>query len=122
MKDAYKPRENLDIAYNDEYNEFSCCWIEIIHQNNPNILVRTYYRHPRKNASNAFLEKLKENVHKPGNNNKTKIVSKDFNFDLLKYDFNNLTNDFLSIIYSNVFQPCILQLTTITSNNRRQVF
>ena len=40
MKDAYKPRENLDIAYNDKYNEFSCCWIEIINQNNPNILVR----------------------------------------------------------------------------------
>ena len=56
----YKPRKDLDIAYNDEYNEFQCCWIEIINQNNPNILVGTYYGHPKKN-SNVFIEKLKEN-------------------------------------------------------------
>ena len=114
----YKPRKDLDIAYNDEYNEFQCCWIEIINQNNPNILVGTYYRHPKKNSNNVFLEKLKENLHKLGNNNKITIVARDFNFDLLKYDYNNLTNDFLSIMYSNFFQPCILEPTRITSNNR----
>ena len=40
------------------------------------------------------------------------------NFDLLKYDFNNLSDDFLSIMYSNFFQHCILEPTRITSNNR----
>ena len=114
----YKPRKDLDIAYNDEYKEFQYCWIEIINQNNPNILVGTYYRHPKKNSSNVFLEKLKENLNKLGNNNKITIVAGDFNFDLLKYDYNNLTNDFLSIMYSNFFQPCILEPTRITSNNR----
>ena len=61
---------------------------------------------------------MKENLHKLGNNNKITIVAGDFNFDLLKYDYNNLTNDFLSIMYSNFFQPCILEPTRITSNNR----
>ena len=31
----YKPRKDLDIAYNDEYDEFQCCWVEVIIQNNP---------------------------------------------------------------------------------------
>ena len=44
----YKPRKDLDIAYNEEYNEFQCCWIKIINQNNPNIFVGTYYRYPKK--------------------------------------------------------------------------
>ena len=30
----YKPRKDLDIPCNYEYNEFQCCWIEIINQNN----------------------------------------------------------------------------------------
>ena len=42
---------------------------------------------------------MKENLHKIGNNNKITIEAGDFNFDLLKYDYNNLTNDFLSIMY-----------------------
>ena len=42
----------------------------------------------------------------------------DCNFDILKYDYNNLINDFLSIIYSNFIQPCILEPTGITLNNR----
>ena len=57
-------------------------------------------------------------MHKLGNSIKITIVAGDFNFDLLKYDYNNLTNDFLSIMYSNFFQPCILEPTRITSNNR----
>ena len=40
------------------------------------------------------------------------------NFDILKYDYNNLINDFLSIIYSKFIQPCILEPTRITLNNR----
>ena len=89
----------LEFAYNDEYNEFQCCWIEIINQNNPNTLGGTYYRHPKKNSNNVFLEKLEENLNNLGNNNKITIVAGDFNFDLLKYDYNNLNNDFLSIMY-----------------------
>ena len=73
----YKPRKGLDIAYNDEYKEFQYCWIEVINQSNPNILVGTYYRHPKKNSNNVFLEKLKEKLHKLGNNNKITIVAAD---------------------------------------------
>ena len=61
---------------------------------------------------------MKENLHKPGGNNKITVVAGDTNFDLLKYDYNNLTNYFLSMMYSNFFQPCILEPTRITSNNR----
>ena len=46
------------------------------------------------------------------------IVARDFNFDLLKYGYNNIANDFLSTMYSNFFQLCILEPTRITSNYR----
>ena len=81
------------------------------------IIVGTYYRHPKKNSNNVFTEKLKENLHKLGNNNEITVVAGYFNFDLLEYDYNNLTNDLLSTMYSNFFQPCILGQTRITSNN-----
>ena len=61
---------------------------------------------------------MKENLHKLGNNNKIAIVARDFKFDLLKYDFNNLTRNFLIIMYSNFFQPSILEPSRVTSNNR----
>ena len=51
-------------------------------------MVGTYYRHPKKNSNNVFLEKLKENLHKLGNNNKIAIVAGDYNFDLLKNYYN----------------------------------
>lgn len=52
----YKPRADLDIAYYDD-NKFQCSFVLITNQANPNILVGTYYRHPKKNSDNIFLEK-----------------------------------------------------------------
>ena len=57
-------------------------------------------------------------MHKLGNSIKITIVAGDFNFDLLKYDYNNLTNDFLTIMCSNFFQLCMLEPTRITSSDR----
>ena len=49
----YKPRTDLDIAYYDD-NKFQCSLVEITNQANPNILVGTYYRHPKKNSDNPW--------------------------------------------------------------------
>ena len=46
------------------------------------------------------------------------IIAWDFNFDLLSYNYNNLTNYFLSVIYSTIFQPCTVEPTRANSNNR----
>ena len=71
----------------DEDKEFQCCWIEI-NQNRPNIVIGVYYRHPKKTSNNAFLEKLRDNLSKITNSRKTLIIAGDFNYDILKYEYN----------------------------------
>ena len=58
----FKPRKDLDISYFDENNEFESCWIEILHEKQPNILISVYYRHPKRSSSEIFLEKLNQNL------------------------------------------------------------
>ena len=41
-------RTDLDLSIIDKNNEFQSCWIEIINNLKPNILIGCYYRHPRK--------------------------------------------------------------------------
>ena len=71
----------------DEDKEFQCCWIEI-NQNRPNIVIGVYYRHPKKTSNNASLEKLRDNLSKITSSNKTVIIAGDFNYDILKYEYN----------------------------------
>ena len=114
----YKIRSDLNISYFDEDSEFQCFWIEILNDKKPNIIVGVYYRHPRKNSNNIYLDKLKETIEKVKSNNKTTVVAGDFNYDLLKYEYNKTANDFLNFMYSNFLQPCILESTRIASDNR----
>ena len=113
----FKTRKDLDILYLDEDNEFHCCWSKILNQNRPNIVIGVYYRHPKKTSNNAFLEKLRDNLSKITNSNKTVIIPEDFNY-ILKYEHNKYITDFLNIMYSNLLQPCITEPTRIVGNNR----
>ena len=111
----YKVRSGLTISYYDEDNEFQCYGIEILNDKKPNII---YYRYPKKSSNNIFLDKLKETLGKIKNNNKTTIITGDFNYDILKYYFNKTIANFLNLMYSNFLQPCILEPTRIVGNNR----
>ena len=55
---------DLDMRYFDKKNEFQSCWIEILHEKQPNILIGVYYRHPKKSSNEIFIEKLKKNLQK----------------------------------------------------------
>ena len=52
------------------------------------------------------------------NNNKTIVVTGDFNYDILKYEYNSIINDFINLMYSHFLQPFILEPTRIVNNNR----
>ena len=114
----YKVRSDLNISYCDEDNEFQGYWIEILNDKKPNIIIGVYYRHPKKTSNNIFLDKLKENLGKIKNKNKTTIITGDFNYDILKFEFNKTIANFLNLMYSNFLQPTILEPTRIVSNNR----
>ena len=109
----FKARKYLDIAYHDTDNEFQSTWIEILNGNKPNIITGVYYRHPKKNSNNIFLENLKTTLHSLRNNNNICLVACGFNYDILKYEYNPVINEFLNLIYSNFFQPCILEPTRV---------
>ena len=44
----FKSQNDLNLIFCDEYNKFHCCWIEILNEKNPNILLGVYYRHSKK--------------------------------------------------------------------------
>ena len=81
-------------------------------------IIGVYYRHPKKTSNNIFIDKLKENLGKIKNKNKTTIITGDFNYDILKFEFNKTIANFLNLMYSNFLQPTILEPTRIVSNNR----
>ena len=107
----YKIRKHLDNSYSSADNEFQCCWIEIINQNRSNILTGVYYRHPEKTSNNAFLEKLRVNLSKITNSSKTVIIAEDFNYDILKYEYNKYIIFLTAIWHSHSQLLAILQGT-----------
>ena len=92
----FKPRKDLDIAYHDTDIEFQSTWIEILNDNKANIGV--YYRYPKKNSYNIFLENLKTELHNLRSNNKIYLVAGDFSNDILKYEHIPVMNEFLNLI------------------------
>ena len=48
--------------------------------------------------------------------NKHIVITGDFNYDLLKHNDNKDVNDFITLMYENLCQPCISQPTRIVNN------
>ena len=65
IKDTFTPipRNDLDFKIPDQGCETECCWIELVNNPGPNILVGVFYRHPSRN-NNLFVEKLKVTLKK----------------------------------------------------------
>ena len=114
----FKPRKDLGISYFDENNEFQSCWIEILHEKEPNILIGVCYCHPKRSSNKIFLEKLNQNLQKIKNLNKHVLICGDFNYDLLRHEQIPNVNKFLNTMYSNFLQPCITQPTRALGKSR----
>lgn len=55
----FMERNDLNRKIAIEGNKFQSRWIEIVNDNNPNMKAGLFYRHPRKNFGDEFLENLK---------------------------------------------------------------
>ena len=73
---------------------------------------------PKKNSDGEFLKNLKDILNKVKNRNKHIVICSDFNYDLLKHEFNANINEFINIMSSSSLQPCITKPTQIVSYNR----
>ena len=112
----YKVRNDLKIYQSEKLESV---FIEIIKSNNRNIIVGCVYRHPSMEVNefnSLFLNTLSENLL--SEKNKEIVLLGDFNIDLLKYEKDHNTADFLDQMYSASLVPHITSPTRITSHSR----
>ena len=110
-------RNDLNTKSKEESHESERCWVEIIQDKEPNILLGVCYRHPTKKDTNFthLLIKTLQNIRKE---NKKIIVTGDFNFDFLQYDKNDEINYFLNSMLVNNLQPCSTEPSRIVDSCR----
>ena len=114
----FKSRRDLDHTDHDDENEFQSCWIEILNEKESNTITGVYYRHPKKTSNDLFNITLDGTIKKIKDNNKTKIICGDFNYNLLNHEYNNQIKHFIDTVHSHFFQPCITEPTRIVGRNK----
>ena len=94
-------------------NVFESVTIDIKVENKKNFVVACVYRTPGFEPEGfiEYIERLLQSV----NNNKSIYLCGDLNFDLLKRQNHQGTNDFLELLYSYGLFPTITKPTRITS-------
>ena len=119
VKDNFTPipRSDLEFKISDIGSECENCWIELVNNSGPNVLVGVFYKHPSRENS-LFLTKLKSTLSKINREKKKTIICGDFNLNLLNFEHDKHTGSFLSTMFQNNFQPCIMEPTRITNANK----
>ena len=108
---SYIPRQDLRM------NELESAFIEIMNPRKSN-LVGTIYKHPSMDLTDFNSNYLSNLLEKVSKEQKSIFLLGDFNINLLNYNVQNPTNDFLDSLASNSFLPYILLPTRITSHSK----
>ena len=86
-----------DLSFNSV--EAESCWIEILREHKPSIIVGCTYRHPSSNLD-YFISQL-ENLVSPLNQSKHQVfIQGDMNIDFLRVGTHSKTEDYLGMLYS----------------------
>ena len=119
VKDTFTPipRKDLEFNISKTGSETESCWIELVNNSGPNILVGVFYRHPS-SVNDDFIKKLKSTLKKASKEKKKIIICGDFNLNLLNFEYDKNVSTFLSTMFQNNFQPCIMEPTRITNTNK----
>ena len=108
----YKIRSNLKFV-NSKLTD--SLFVEVTVPKGKNIIIGVVYRAPRADLA-EFVKDFNEVIDKITKENKICYVMGDFNVNLMNYQTNNLTGEFLDIMYSNLLCPMINRPTRITSH------
>ena len=79
------PRTDLEFKISDAGSETENCWIELVNNSGPNVLVGVFYNHPSR-ENTLFLSKLKTTLKKINREKKKTIICGDFNLNLLNVE------------------------------------
>ena len=109
----YIPRKDLDQRIKNGNSATEMKWIEIV-EKGTNKIIGIINRHPNKieNDFNLALSKILCKIKKE---KKRVIIAGDFNYNLT-YTKNEKVNEFITLMYENLCQPCILKPTRIVEN------
>ena len=66
----------------------------------------------------VFINALSHIFQQTSKENKQIIITGDFNYNLLKFNDNNYVNNFITLVYENLCQPCISKPTQIVENQK----
>ena len=111
------PRKDLEFQIKDPGCETESCWIELVNEKGPNVVVGVIYRHPSK-INDIFLTNLKKTLKKVNKEKKKTVISGDFNLNLLNYENDKEVSSFLSTMLQHDLQPCITEPSRITNTNK----
>ena len=117
---AYTIRNDLNIKFQNKNSEFETNWVELIGLGNEKLVVGVVYRHP-KSKDIDFIKYLSNSLNILRKEKKKVIICGDFNYNLLAFDKNKETNDFLNLMISNWFTPQILGPTRITGHQKESL-
>ena len=112
---VYKPRKDLNIY---KTCELESTFTKIINPKKSNIILSVVYQHPAMDLNefnDKYVNKLLDNITKE---NKTTFLLGVFNIDLLKYDSQTSTYNFLDSFSSNMVLPYILHPTIVTDHSK----
>ena len=112
---SYKTRNDLKMY---KSNELESVFIEIINKKGKNTIVGCIYKHPKlaiDEFNNQFLSPMLEKV---SFENKEVYVMGSFNINLLNYESNRETGDFLNNLHSNSLVRYITLPTCITPRSK----
>ena len=118
IENTYKVSEKseLKIPYSSK-NKVEDLWVEIVNEIGEKHIVSVIYRHPKGNIK-IFTDHLEHSLSKIQNDKTIKhsILTGDYNIDLIKFESNDNTNEYLNTVIKNGFIPTILLPTRITSH------
>ena len=100
-----------DLSFNDESN--NCLSIETLLDNKVFIMT-VVYRSPSK-YNNTFLNKFEIIIDKIRHSGYNSIVSGDFNYNLINYQYHNDTETLYNIFTSSGYQTAVTKPTRITN-------
>ena len=83
-----------------------------------NYIVGSIYRHPNMSIKDFNENFLSELMIRLGREKKEVLLMGDFNVDLMNYEQNEETNNFIEILSNNSFLPNITKPTRITSHSK----
>lgn len=82
------------------------CWIELARTAKKNIVIGCVYKHPKGNRE-LFNTILKDQLEKLNTKGHEVLVLGDFNENLLKYNEDKQTSEYLDMLLSLGFMPII---------------